>query len=256
MLCRGSASRRSCRIGERSVRRKSRPILVRIVNFENDRFVTAHLRKIDPAVLRIVLEPISLAHPVWVAALRHHQIVQTSTLLASASANGLDWIGAIDRAPYLNDREAALEQFVGFVRQNLSAPVWTGPFGVVVVRLQNRGANEFSSRSSGRPSAAHDRISPLREAPDSCLINLFDLRVINGLQLVLIEEIRDLRLMSRQRQGLARRRERRSPSARPLSSTSSFSAPPFPTSSVNVLRAEGFVDENFTVVNCVRRFQR
>src|SRR6266850_6736061 len=107
---------RSCRIGERSVRRESRPILVRVVNFENDRFVTAHLGKINPTMMRIVFKPISLADPVRVAALCHHQIVKRNTSgVGKRQRIGLD--RAIYRAPYLNDREAAFEQLLGFLRQ-------------------------------------------------------------------------------------------------------------------------------------------
>ena len=99
--------RRSRRIREGRVRRKPRPILVRIVNFENDRFVTAHLGKINPTMMRIVFKPISLADPVWVAAFRHHQIVKrNASSIGKRQRIGLD--RPIDRSPYLNDREAAL----------------------------------------------------------------------------------------------------------------------------------------------------
>lgn len=67
---------RSGRILERSVRRESRPIFFRVIYFEDDRFIAAHLGKINPPMIGIVFEPVGLADPVRIAAFRYHEIVK------------------------------------------------------------------------------------------------------------------------------------------------------------------------------------
>src|SRR5882724_11130791 len=82
---------------------------------------------------------------------------------------------------------------------------------------------------------------------------LFDLRVINGLQLVLIEKIHDLRLVLDKDKALLV--QRKPLVERPaVEQRHRFKLHRSRPSSVNVLRTEGFVDENFTVVNCVWDF--
>src|SRR5712671_3695769 len=121
------------------------------------------------------------------------------------------------------------------------------------MRLQNRGANEFFL-----PLIQVARAQRMIEDYDSrnsrlAFDQLLDLRVINGLQLVLIEEIRDLRLVFDKDKTL--HVERKTLGKRPaVEQRHRFQLHRSGPSSMNVLRAEGFVDENFTVVNCVRDF--
>src|SRR5262249_62031270 len=52
--------------------------------------------------------------------------------VADAEREGFDRMA--DRPPHLHDGEAALEQLVGLVRQQVAHALWPRPFGVVVVR--------------------------------------------------------------------------------------------------------------------------
>src|SRR6266542_2176656 len=73
-LTRRSLGRRS-RVDEGCVRRETRPaILFGIINFEHQSFVAPHLRKIEPTMIGIVLEPVSLSHSVRIATVRYEQI--------------------------------------------------------------------------------------------------------------------------------------------------------------------------------------
>src|SRR6478672_5317479 len=119
------------------------------------------------------------------------------------------------------------------------------------MRLENRGTNEFFlpliQVARAQRMIEYDHARSARLVFDQ----LFDLRVINGLQLVLIEKIRDLRLLLDKDKALLV--ERKALAKRPaVEQRHRFQLHRSRPSPVNVLRAEGFVDENFTVVNCVR----
>ena len=107
MLCRAGApagvlgsSKEVCGV------KRARPSVFRIVDFKHQRLVAAHLGKIIPAMIGVVFQSISLPDPVRVAALGDDQIFHRDALgVGQREGIGLDRL--IDRAPNLNDREAA-----------------------------------------------------------------------------------------------------------------------------------------------------
>src|SRR6266576_2613252 len=111
------------------------------------------------------------------------------------------------------------------------------------MRLQNRGANEFFL-----PLIQVARAQRMIEDYDSrssrlAFDQLFDLRVINGLQLILIEKIRDLRLVLDKDKALLV--QRKPLAQRPaVKERHCFQLDRSRPSSVNIFRAEGFVDKS------------
>ena len=122
MLWRGGAPRRRGRILERRVRREARaPVFLRVVDLEHHRLVAPHLREVEPAVPRAVLQPVGLPHAVRVAALGDQEIVGLDALgVGDGERIGLDRL--VDRPPDLDDREAALQQLFAFVCGRVHAP--------------------------------------------------------------------------------------------------------------------------------------
>src|SRR5262249_18913325 len=115
----GRGVRGGCRILQRRVRCEScASVPFWIVNFENDRFVWTHLREINPTMVGVVFQPIGLSNPMRIAPLGHHPIVKRNAFgVGKCQRVGLD--RPIDRAPHLNDCEAAFEQFVRLVGKYL-----------------------------------------------------------------------------------------------------------------------------------------
>src|SRR5262245_52359429 len=133
-------------------------------------------------MVEVVFQPIGLADPMRIAPLGHHPIVKRDALCVGHRQRiGLD--GPIDRAPHLNDCEAALEQFFRLVGKYLAQSIGSGPFRIIVMGLENRIANEFFLSLGFVPRAQcmiedhHPRRTRL--APDQ----FFDLRVVDCLHL-------------------------------------------------------------------------
>src|SRR5207249_11972792 len=95
------------RILERAVRGEARaPVLRGIEYLEDEGLVAPHPRKIEPAVLRVVGDAVGLAHAVRIAALGADQVLGGETARVGDSERVcLDRL--LDRAPHLDDREAA-----------------------------------------------------------------------------------------------------------------------------------------------------
>src|SRR4029077_2659365 len=108
-------------------------VFLGIENFENQRLVAPHLRKIKPTVVGTILEAVSLSHAMRIASLGHDQIVHLYAFGVGKS-EGICLDRLIDRAPHLNDREAVRQQGFGLVGESLAHAVGSGPFRIVVVR--------------------------------------------------------------------------------------------------------------------------
>src|SRR5262249_10787813 len=118
---------------ERSVRRKARPaVLQGIINLKDQCLLTPHEWEPVPAMVGIVGDRIGLPDTVGIAALRDYEIIGSDTArITDRDRESLDRM--TDRPPDLHDRKTALEQFLGFVRQQIAHTLLRRPFGVVVV---------------------------------------------------------------------------------------------------------------------------
>src|SRR6266511_3868172 len=242
-LTRRSLGRRS-RVDEGCVRRETRPaILFGIINFEHQSFVAPHLRKIEPTMIGIVLEPVSLSHSVRIATFRYEQIFHLYALgVGYGQRICLDRL--IDRPPHLDDREAAREQCLGLIRESFAHPLWSGPLGIVIVRREHGLANK--PRLSLRLVARAQRMIEDDDAgsPRCFFDQLLDLRVIHRLQLRCVEKVGDFRPMLHQHKTLLLERELvgESPAildCHLLQLVGSRSAP------ANIIRTEGLVYQLF-----------
>src|SRR5438094_6403465 len=127
-------SRRRRRVDERGVRREARPSVgLRVVDLEDQRLVAPHLGEVEPAVAGIVLQAVGLADAVRIAPLGHQQVLgHEAARVQDGERIRLDRLS--DRAPHLDDREAAPEQPLRLVAHYLPHALRPRPLGVVVVR--------------------------------------------------------------------------------------------------------------------------
>src|SRR5262249_31688724 len=90
---------------ERRVGREARAaVFLGIEYFEDQRFIAPHLGKIKPAMLRVVLQAVSLSHAMRIASLGHDQVVHLY-FLGMDKSKSFCLVGFIDPPPYLNDSE-------------------------------------------------------------------------------------------------------------------------------------------------------
>src|SRR5580692_3930421 len=115
-LARRRVLRRS-RIGERRVGSEARygAVIARVEALEQQDFVGAHFRRIEPALAWIVDEIVSLAAPIAINEFRGDEIFWR---YASRVAHGKRRIQdrRFDRPPQIDDGDPAAKQFIGFVR--------------------------------------------------------------------------------------------------------------------------------------------
>src|SRR5262249_40349582 len=101
------------------------------------------------------------------------------------------------------DGEAALQQFVGFVRQDVAYALRARPFGVVVVDA----ANDFADLLllAQRVVGGAQRVVEHHDAPGAALaLNQLDhLGVVDALDLVGVEEVLHLRVVTHEAEAVA-----------------------------------------------------
>ena len=113
-----------------------------------------------------------------------------------------------DRPPHLHDGEAPLQQFLGFVRQQVAHPLRAGPFGIVVVHAAHhladfaRLARFVVGRAQRVIEHDHARGAALG------LHQRLHLGVVDAPDLVLVEEIGDLGVVTDETEALAIERKR------------------------------------------------
>src|SRR5580692_12084006 len=115
-LTRRRVLRRS-RIGERRVRSEARygAVIARVEALEQQNFVRAHFRRIEPALARIVDEIVSLPASIAINEFRGDEIFwRYATRVAHGERRIQD--RRLDRPPQIDDGDATAKQRVGFVR--------------------------------------------------------------------------------------------------------------------------------------------
>src|SRR3954465_348112 len=101
----------------------------------------------------------------------------------------------VDRPPHLNDREAAAQQCLGLVAHDVAHPLWPRPFGVVVVHAADDVADflGFALPVAGGAQGMVEHDPPFGAA--DLFYQRLAFRVVDPPDLVLVEEIADLRLV-------------------------------------------------------------
>ncbi len=119
-----------------------------------------------------------------------------------------------DRPPHLHDGEAALQQFLGFVREQVAHALRTRPFGVVVVHAAHDLADLACLALIGVGGA--QRVIEYDHARGAALglHQRLHLRVVDLAYFVFVEEIGDLGVVTDKTEALAIERKRPSVQAR------------------------------------------
>src|ERR1700722_3376582 len=104
------------RIGERRVGSEARygAVIARVEALEQQNFVRAHFRRIEPALAWIVDEIVSLAAPIARNAIGVDYVFWDPPA-RSAHAERRIQSRRVDRPPQIDDGDAAAKEFVGFV---------------------------------------------------------------------------------------------------------------------------------------------
>src|SRR5258708_39228614 len=99
------------RIGERGVRSEARngAVIARIEALEQQNFVVAHFRRIEPALAGIVGEIVGLAAPIAIDKLGGDEVLWGHATRAAHCKRRIQ-DGRSDRAPQIDDGDAATKQ--------------------------------------------------------------------------------------------------------------------------------------------------
>src|SRR5260370_2065124 len=187
-------------------------VLRRVVDFEHQRLLAPHARQPVPAVLGIVGDGVGLADPVGIAALAHDEIPRRDAArVADRKREALDRMA--DRPPHLHDGEAALQQVLGFVRQQVAHALRPPPFGVASVHAAHDLA-DLACLALIRVGGAQ-RVIEYDHARGAALglHQRLHLRVVDLAYFVFVEEIGDLGVVTDKTEALAIERKR--PSVQP-----------------------------------------
>src|ERR1700724_3728731 len=186
-LARARAGRRG-RVGERRVGGPAgAAVLLGIVDLEHDRLVALLAREPEPAMRRVVFDRVGLADAGGIAPLGNHEVGELhAARVADRERERFDRMP--ERPPHLHDGEAALEQLLGLVRQEVAHALRAGPFGIVVVRALHRLADlvRLAIGLVGGAQGVVEHHDALR--PGLRLYQGFHLRIVDPLDLVRIEE--------------------------------------------------------------------
>src|SRR6516162_7176929 len=182
-------------------------VLRRVVDFEYQRLLAPHARQPVPAVLGIVGDGVGLADPVGIAALAHHEIPRRDAArVADREREALDRMA--DRPPHLHDGEAALQQFLRFVRKQVAHALRARPLGVIVVHAAHHLADLAHlaligiGRAQGVIEYDHTRGAAFG------LHQRLHLRVVDAADFALVEEIGNLGVVTNETEALAIERKR------------------------------------------------
>src|SRR5262249_38182463 len=115
-------------------------VLRRIVHLEHQRLRAPHARQPGPAAARLAGDGGALADAARLAALAEHKIApREAARIAERRREALDRQG--DWPRHLHDGEAALQELVGLVRDQVAHALRARPFGVIVVHAAHHLAD-------------------------------------------------------------------------------------------------------------------
>lgn len=102
--------------------KRARPLRFGIEAFEQQRFIGAHLRHVEPSMRRIVAHRMGLADAMRINELRGHEIVETHRPSIRERERGIpQWTA--DRPPQVDDLDTALQSFIGLLGQQVADPL-------------------------------------------------------------------------------------------------------------------------------------
>ena len=166
----------------------------RLVDLEHDGLVAPHARKIEPAMVGVVGQPVGLADAVRVAAFGHHQVARRDAARIG-QCQRIRFEHRLDRPPHLDDREAPRQQGRRLVRQPVAHPLRARPFGVVVVRRADH-FTQAQALAFGLVAGTHGVVEHHHAHGARVLLHqIDDLGVVAGLDLLGIKKIGDRRVV-------------------------------------------------------------
>src|SRR6185312_4042826 len=142
----------------------------------------------------IVGDGIGLADAVWIAPLGDDEILRGhAARIAQRQREAFDWMA--NRPPHLNDGEAALQQALGLLPQEIAHALRPRPFGVVVVNAADDLAQLalFAHRIIGGAQRVVEDDDARRAGLR--LDQRFHLRIVDAANLLLIEEVAHRRIV-------------------------------------------------------------
>src|SRR6266404_3308614 len=139
-------------------------VLGRIVAFDQDRLVGAHLRQIEPAVSWVVSDAVGLAFPIAVDQIRGDEISKGDTRRITNGERRVTQRPA-NRPPHIDDLEAVAQQLLGFLAHQVAHPLRAGLHSIVVVDTGDRLSRGPGRAIDAARDAAADRVVEYHHLP-------------------------------------------------------------------------------------------